>query len=1175
MNRTILLTVAAAVLTTGLLLTVTSQTDQTESAWKTAPWADQEQVRLEKALIHAAPGSDRSFKLQLKLDRLEAWRLDQPQPGFPDEFARMLYELRVPSDRTVPEYEPGYRFREIDKAPRTARSLDKALIWNQRGPGNVAGRARGIIVDPIDPTGGTWYIASVGGGVWKTENEGATWRELTDDTPTLAVQSIAMAPSNNNLILAGTGESYYNIDTLNGNGILKSTDRGETWTPMASTINDARFNNVSRILISPTDPDLVIVSATVGRYKETVTTESNIFRSTDGGTTWTVAHTEIGHRITQLIADPTDFSIQYGAVDGGGILKSTDTGQTWSSINSGITDFFGRFEIAISPVNTNYLYVSAEGASGAELWVSWNSGTIWNQTTESGSGSINWLGAQGWYDNTIICHPTDPTIVYVGGPELHSIVLDSVGSDKRSTTPLASYWFPHPDHHVLEIIEPSSGGWYLLGTNDGGVTRTSSGVTGFTMPTNGMVTTQFYGVDKRPGASVYIGGTQDNGTWQSPENPDANSEWIHQIGGDGYETSWHFDDPQKIMGGYQFNGLQRSTDGGATWSSATSGLGDTGSGAAPFVTKIGKSWMRPDHVFAVGSSGVWRSTDFGASWNLSSISSADWGPLSSFMDVRVSKADPDIVWAGSRMDVDGKISVSTDGGVSFVGSTVYSDVTMGQISGLATHPTEPNTAYVLFSYAERPKILKTTNQGATWNDISGFGTGASSTNGFPDVAVYDLVVWPNDPSHIWVGSEIGLIESLDGGATWGLASNGFPSVGIWFMNAIEDEIVIGTHGRGIWSTTIPELDDNLTFNPLFESMVQTPSGELELKFNLRSVYDSTQVWIDGVVETTIGANAPKQIETLSLPILSSETRTAFARGFKGGMGYDSITRQVDVTAVSSPVYTYTNDLDLDVDAADFGLVDFVWSTPAGFNNGALHTYHDYANSSSPIATLLQSIIVATNSQLSFAEVAIVEPGESGSVFGDSDFWDYVIVEGTSDGTNWIPLSDGWDARDDTTWLTAYNSGFNGDSSMYRTRSLDLTQIFAQGDVIRLRFRLFADGSATAWGWAFDNINVTTDFVAAAGDLPAAMALGQNYPNPFNPTTTIAFTLDRSGPVKLQVFDVQGHLVRTLVNEIRAAGPYRVDWDGKDHDGRTAAAGLYMYRLVAGDVIQQKKMTLLK
>jgi len=1170
MNRPLLLAVVAAALTTGLLLTVSSPNERQD-----APWANQQQAQLEKALLHAEPGSSRALKLQLKLDRLDAWRNDQPQPGFPDQFAKVLYDMKVPSDRAFPDYVPGYRFRELAKAKQSVRYADKSLIWNQRGPGNVAGRARVIIVDPIDPTGGTWYIAAVGGGVWKTDDEGANWRELTDEVPSLAIQSIAMAPSDNNVMYAGTGESYYNIDTMNGNGILKSLDRGETWTPLAATTGDARFNNVSRIIVSPNSPDTLVVSTTVGRYKTTVTAETNIFRSTDGGATWTPVHTESGGpRVTQLIADPTDWDIQYGAVVGGGILKSTDRGLTWGYINSGITDFSGRFELAISPVNTDYLFASAEGANGAELWASWDGGASWTETQESGS-DINWLGAQGWYDNTIICHPTDPRIVYVGGPELYSITFSSVGSDIRNTVTLASYWFPHPDHHYLQIVQPSGGGWYLLGTNDGGVTRTSSGVSNFTMPIAGMVTTQFYGVDKRPGASAYIGGMQDNSTWRSPLDPDASSEWVQQIGGDGYETSWHFDDPLKIMGGSQFNGLQRSVDGGQTWSSATNGLTDTGSSAAPFITKIGKSWQRPDVVFAAGASGVWRSTNFGASWNLSTISAADWGPLSSFMDVRVSKADPDIVWAGARMDSNGKISVSTDGGASFTGTSVYPDATMGGISGLATHATEANTAFVLFSFAERPKVLKTTDLGATWTDISGFGSGSVSTNGFPDVAVYDLLVWPNDPNHIWVGSEIGLIESLDGGATWALANNGLPGVGIWFLNAVEDEIIIGTHGRGIWTTTIPELDDFLTFNPLFDSMVQAPSGNLEMAFTLRSEYDSTQVWVDGSLEVTFGPNTANEVQALSLSVTTPATRTAFARGFKGGNTFDSITRQVDVIPVVTPVMTYTNDFNNSSDADDFDKTDMFWAVPGGFSDGALHTYHDYANDSAPVSRLLVPIQISGGSQLSFDEVAIVEPGEPGSVYGDSDFWDYVTVEASLDGVNWSALDGAWDARDQTAWLNAYNSFSSGNATMYRTRTIDLTQHYAGGDVILLRFRMYADQAVTAWGWAVDNINVSFDYVSGVGDLPAAVSLDQNYPNPFNPKTTIAFTLDRSGPVELQVYDVKGSLIRTLVDESRPAGPNLVEWDGKDNGGRTAAAGIYMYRLVAGDFVQQRKMTLLK
>jgi hypothetical protein len=1140
---------------------------------------------LEKLLLHAKAGSGRAFKLQSKLDRLENWREGDARMGYPEEFARILHEMRIPSDRTVPEYKPGYLYREVTKArqslgrqPQQMRSAS-SLVWQSRGPGNVAGRARDIVVDPDDSTGDTWFVASVGGGVWYTANAGATWTQLMDDQPLLAMQSLAMAPSSTNILYAGTGESYFNIDTMNGNGMLRSIDGGASWSPVTSTVDDPRFNNVSRILISPTDPDVIVVSTTVGRYKSGINPTTHIFRSTDGAANWTEVFMATnsggfsGPRVQQLIADPTDFNIQYATVNETGILKSTDAGVTWNYINTGITDFSGRFELAISPVNSDYLYVSAEGASSSVLWVSWNGGTSWSAMTNTG-GSDNWLGAQGWYDNAIVCHTTDATIVYVGGLQLYQLTINAVGGNSYSSNALASYSFPHPDHHILRIVEPSGGGWYLLGTNDGGVTRTSSDVTGFTMPTDGMVTTQFYGVDKRPGASAYIGGTQDNGTWQSPSDPIASDPWDHRIGGDGYETSWHFDDPQKIMGGYQFNGLQRSLDGGVTWSSATSGLADTGGGNAPFITKIGKSWKRPDDVFAVGAQGVWRSTDFGASWTLSAISSGQWGNMSSFHDVRVSAADPDIVWAGARMDASGDIMVSTDAGVTFNPAVDYTAVTMGGISGLATHPTEPNTAYVLFSFAERPKILKTTDLGVNWTDISGFGSGSVSTNGFPDVATYDLVVWPNDPQHIWVGTEIGLVESLDGGANWALANNGLPSVGIWFLKAVEDEIIVGTHGRGIWSTTIPALVDGQVFNPLFESMAQVPSGNLNLHFNLRSAYDSTEVYVDSILTETLPGNTPLESHIVSVPVLAEATVTAYARSYQGGSTYNSTTKQSDVYPVAAPVTNYSNDLN-SAGNLPFLLDGFTVTTPGGFSDEAMHTPHDYANSASYIFTLMAPIMIAEVSTLTFDEVAIVEPGEPGSVFGDGDFWDYVIVEGTTDGTTWQAVAPGWDARDDSEWLTAYNGGQPGTASMYENRSIDLHNTFAMGEVVLLRWRLSSDAFVTGWGWAVDNIVVTSSGPTGIGDTPRAVTLNQNYPNPFNPSTTIAFDLPHSGATSLKIYDVRGRLVRTLIDEVRQAGPNKRVWDGRNTAGQRVASGVYLYRLIFGDFVQTKKMTLLK
>ncbi len=1139
----------------------------------------QSKAHLQRQLAHAAPGSPQAFKLQRKIQRLEDYRAGRPQAGFPDEYARILYEMKIPADRQTPEYRSGYQVRELKTAAARAKGVAATLPWVSRGPGNVAGRARGIVVDPDDPTGSTWFIASVGGGVWKTTDAGATWTNLTDALPNLGISCIAMAPSNHDVLYAGTGESFFNIDTMNGNGILKSVDRGQTWTQLASTVDDPRFNNISRIIVDPTDPDVVVASATTGIYKWFTQPTSSIFRSTDGGATWTEVYTENSvssfgtpKRILQVIADPTNFNRQYASVDEKGILRSLDGGLTWAPASTGITDSTGRFELAISPVNSNYVFASAEGAAHSELWVSVDGGDNWFETFEQGGNEPNWLGGQGWYDNTIVCHPTDPATVYVGGVHRWRIRFPGgIGTTTRITSFLSA-GPAHVDNHGLEIFNVNGSNFQILNTNDGGVGVTSNGESGWSAPIAGMTTTQFYGVDKRPGKSAYFGGMQDNGTWFSGENPSALTPWTFAIGGDGYETSWHFDDPMKMIGGFQFNGFQRSLDGGTSWSDATNGLTDTGSGNAPFISKIGKSQANPDVLYAVGAQGVWYSTDFGGNWNLASMPATGWGTLSSFHDVRVSEVNPDVVWAGARMDVDGSILVSTDGGLSFDATTNFTDVTMGRISGLATDPFDARTAYVLFSFAERPKILKTTDLGVTWTDITGFGTNATSSTGFPDVAVYDLVVFPNDPNRIWVGSEIGLLETLDGGASWALANNGLPNVGIWFLRVVEDEVVVATHGRGVWSVQIPELEQGKTFNPILEQVAQGPDGMLTITTNLRSQYDSAQILVDGSPVATFGPNGLRQIETVQVPITSDGTRSVQVVADKGGTPYASPVRTVDVYALAAPAFSYFSDFSGMPAFANDG---FSITTPAGFSNPALHSAHFYPDGSTATALLTQPVIVAGNTMLRFDEIVIVEPGDPGTVFGDFAFWDYVIVEGSTDGIHWTPLEDGYDARRDPAWESAFNSSSSGTPSMFRQHVMDVSAVFPKGSAVLIRFRLYADGFVNGWGWAIDDIDISS--TGGATDVPAGLrlALEPNYPNPFNPKTTISFTLDRPGPVTLRIYDPRGRVVRTLVRGDLEAGPRRVEWFGDDDRGARVASGVYFYRLEAGGQVLQRKMTLVK
>lgn len=1116
------------------------------------------------------------------------WRFGaKVRPDNPGEFARLLAEMKIPGDRTTSEYEPGYQWRELESAMAAASFGPNGgpLPWVERGPGNVAGRARAIVVDPDDATHNTWFIGSVGGGVWKTTDGGATWSWLTPDFPVLSTSALAMAASNHDILYVGTGESYFSVDVMNGNGMLKSTDRGVSWIPLASTVDNPAFNNIARILIDPTNSDIVIAATTMSRFKDSVSPRSSIMRSVNGGTSWTevFASTTIGangrvKKLMQLVADPINFDILYATVDEAGILKSTNRGVTWTFINTGITSLPGRFELAIYPLNTSRLYAAAEGAAHSELWLSTNAGTTWSETFEIGT-EPNWLGAQGWYDNTILAHPTDPNVVFVGGVNMARINLSGTN---RTTTFIGGG--THPDHHGLAAIN-APGGWRILNTSDGGVAVSTLVDAGFTQTVDGMVTTQFYGGDKRPGASAYAGGTQDNGTWQSSLDPNNLSAWTHVIGGDGYEVSWHFNDPTKLIGGYQYNGLQRSLDGGMTWSSAMTsvspaGLIDNGGGNAPFITKIAKTNANPDFLCAVGRRGVWRSNDFGGSWSLFAIPAGSWGSISSFHCVRISRADPNVIWAGSRMDAPASGTVrifrSTNAAVSFSQVNSYSAVNLGGISGLSTHPTDPNTAYVLFGFAGRPKIVRTVDGGVSWTDITGYTGGSPSTNGFPDVAVYDLLVFSNNTNRLWAATEIGLVESLDGGATWAMANNGLPNVGIWQLIESEDEVVAATHGRGIWSVAMPELIAGQTFKPLLDKVSQGPDGMITIDMNLRSAYDSTEVLVAGGTVSTVPANVVRQDEILKIPVVTAGIKVISLRGWKSGVAYTSVTKTIDAFAPQAPLFVYENDFE--TPTTDFTGSLFRIGTEPGFPGSAIHSPHYYSDSSSPIYMLTVPIRVApTDAVLSFDEVALVEPGDPGSVFGDENFWDFVIVEGSRDGCVWTPLAPGWDCRDYPEWQTAYNTSATPDSMLFRQRSINLLDTYAVDDTILVRFRLYADGSVTGWGWIIDNIDIQS--LAQSGvnvtAAPAALILEPGVPNPFRDRTALAFSLPKPGPMTLNIFDLNGRLVRRLVDGVQPAGRQSITWDGRGDDGSAVANGMYFAQMINDGRVVKQKLTILK
>ncbi|MBU1097180.1 MAG: T9SS type A sorting domain-containing protein [Bacteroidetes bacterium] len=1279
----------------------------------------------------------------------------------PDKFEEYHRLIRTRDGETKPSYPFNYRMTEFKKinnlsgiSLKGVNSSRAQLPWIERGPANVGGRTRGLIVDPDDATKNTWFAGSVGGGVWKTTNAGVSWVHLTEGLPNLSTSTLAMSQSNHNVIYVGTGEGFFNIDAINGNGMFKTTDRGLTWTQLESTAWDANYSAINRLVVDPNNENIVIVATNTG-----------IFRTTDGGTVFTKVYSS-GNRVQDLRANPKNFKSLYASIEGKGVYKSKDAGLTWRApLGDNISG--GRAEIDIAPSDTSWLYASVDGAT-SKLFASIDEGENWIEVIESKwddwdedgaeGDESTWLGAQGWYDNTIAVNPYDKSEVFFGGIDLWkaSITLDSskgitsvdigtietkfglvpsnlpygsgaIGSGEdywkekvfeetdlvsvelrfgpgkhqnahrfidnsntyqdyvdvpfevwdvtnnkqlmasfldvrkdgvynlralngdillinavdynastpsadiakdngakfknifaftfrnapgvswdaatlpdmtvkimvgnlpalfRETMPIVDGYLRykgnqpdiHVDHHNLVMIpmNATTKSFRVLNSNDGGVAISDdNGVNWRETDENGYNTSQFYGVDKKPGANEYFGGMQDNGTWQSKagENASATTLYNYRIGGDGYETAWHAADANKMIGGSQYNRLRRSTNGGETFLNANVGFDDWGSSAnSPFVSKVTNSKIDPEMVFTVSSKGVWRSDNFAESWTLSPISSS-WGGggVVYSAQVAISLADPQIVWAGMYMSATGVPHISKDGGLTFTKTNLYNQVTMGRISGIDTDPIDPATAYATFSFSGAPKVLKTTDYGNSWKDITGFGTNNVSSTGFPDVATYCVLVMPYNNNIIWVGTDIGLVESTDGGASWHYANSGLPAVSVWEMKIVDDQVVVATHGRGIYSVTLPELANYkppvMAFSPRINGKVSQGGSGLLFNASLRSVYDSTVVFINNNPVKTILSNDVKDVN-VAIPFAGTGIVTVQLHSYVGGRVLKSYAYSLEVLELLAARLGYETSFSNNI--SDFVFDGFSAAVVSGFSNEAAHSAHPYENLKEATLVLRVPIVVASsNATFKYDDVAIIESGEPGTVFGDDEFWDYVIVEGNKGG-EWIPLLDGYDARSDSKWLAAYNANASGSSSMFVNHSINLLDKFSAGDTVLIRFRLFADEFTVGWGWAIDNIAIQNHLVSVEDEiLPLTYKLNQNYPNPFNPSTSIKFSVPKESKIALRVYNSLGELVTTLFDGVKTAGIHEIKWNAK------VSSGVYFYRIESDNFIDTKKMVLLK
>jgi photosystem II stability/assembly factor-like uncharacterized protein len=693
----------------------------------------------------------------------------------------------------------------------------------------------------------------------------------------------------------------------------------------------------------------------------------------------------------------------------------------------------------------------------------------------------------------------------------------------------------HPDHHcVIPLIETTNTYALLLG-NDGGVFVSKAGASPGTTEGDwsfkgyGLNTTQFYGADKRPGADQYIGGAQDNGTRISPSRQVANatSNYVFAVDGDGFECIWNNSDPEEILGTKYYGQIVKSSNEGVTWN--TVAVSDNTE--FPFVTKLANSKDYPDRVFTAGTKGVYVSENFGDTWTLVPIASKFVIGSALYLDAEVSRANANVVWAGSGMNTVGNtrnLFVSTDGGKSFHETQNYAAVTLGNITRLASHPADDKTAYALFSFADSPKILRTTDLGESWEDISGFETSPNSANGFPDVAVYCLYVRPDDPNVIWAGTEIGIVESQDNGASWTLLED-FPHVAVWDMKGQDDEVVIATHGRGIWTATIGKTQTNVQI-PEISKCGTAPSGNFAIRYHVEDAFDSVVFYGNGL---RLGNSVNVSAGTFDLEFERMQTGIQKIKlvGYHGTTPHQSLVVEAayfELTETRNFYSTYFRTAD---DLVVAGMNIDKLSGPHFPYREAIQTDHPNKTTQQYSITIKTPVMISGELPFIYIkDIAIVGPSNA------------VIVEATLNGLDWTEVKS-YDASEFTQWQNALSSATPGDNNLYAEHEIDLTDKFTPGDVVLFRLRLASGTPAGNWGWAIEYVSIQEIPTAVEHPVIAATSV---YPNPSAGQFNVQYFLSKPSAVSLYIVNGFGQKVMTADLGTQHAGKQNAALDLSGH-----------------------------
>ncbi len=1036
-------------------------------------------------------------------------KVQHPRPDHPDEAITFrLLQLQDENGYIPPD---AYAKAAKHIAEMTVTQRDAGIgntSWEWIGPGNVGGRIRSIVISPTNPS--QMWLGSVSGGIWQSNDAGASWQAVDDFMANLAVSTMVMNPVTHSTIYAGTGEGFYNIHAIRGEGVFKSTDAGKTWTQLSSTAN-SNWYYVNRLTISP-DGKTILAG----------TRDSGIWRSTDGGATW--SNQLLWMSIGDLDFSPASSANAIAGTRYGEAYYSTDGGVTWTvaTFTPALTSA-GRIEVAYAPSASNIVYASVNQNHG-EIWKSADGGQTY---TRVNTGN-DYLVSQGWYDNIVWVNPQDPNFVVVGGVDLWRSTDGGATLNKISTwwrSPLSA----HADHHAITAhpdFDNNTNRIVYFG-NDGGIYRTDDisgtldafGLTDWQELNNNLGITQFYGGGGNLLNGKIYGGAQDNGDWLYTGGTET---WRKSAGGDGgfaavdSERSYYY-------GEYITLQIHRSDDG--AWAQyihnngSPNGLTDAGSNAnfiAPFILDT-----NDPTVMLAGGGSLWRSTNI----THTNTSSVTWSAIKPELHVyndnisaiAVAPGNSNIIWVGHN---NGYVYSTTNGTAVSPTWTAVDTNTMTlpdrYVTRITIDPRNNNTVYVAFGGFSPDNLWKSANGGATWTDITGSGA-----TGLPDAPVRDLDIHPDNSNWLYASTEVGIFTSEDGGATWKLPHDGPANVSVDESFWMDRDLIAVTYGRG---------------------MFRASTGDSSGNISVSKAADSTFAVSGNVVTYTITVNNPNPTATLTLALTDViPVDTTFSGATNGGqpdgngnivwtnlsvpsytkkavaqvsflVGTSLYTQLINTAQAASNEFALTNSQPVTVSRCNGIFYDnheaaitnwtesysatltenhWIRKTDNGGYNGSANYWHvaefggwTWANSLSWLdSKAIAATAVISNSKpvLSFkhkynAHASVNEAWNIGRLYIKVNNGGWQYISATRFITNGNALS-GYSSLPPATSNPPRTRlpGFSGNSGDYLESQVDLSGLIAPGDSLQLRFEFDNAWASGKDGWFVDDAAICAEY----------------------------------------------------------------------------------------------------